>query len=237
MTVTSDYSFPTCNICGGSTFTTGPGGRRAANGSLPHCDQCDSLERHRASHSFFENFNPDFLNWRKALQISPDPACDPNWFKSYEVSIYEDGGIDLQKIDRSDASYDFITISHVLESVPDDRASINELKRVLSEKGFIHLILADPLKESSIDFESATGVFGFYHNYGIDFAERFNFNSLGLNLILIKSLDPITGLFEIIHLISKSNEVHQDLLNKIKKIEKQNGMTINSTSFHYILKE
>lgn len=235
--MTSELSFPTCNICGCSVFTTGPGGRRAANGSFPHCNQCDSLERHRASHSFIDNFDPEFLNWRIALQISPDPSCDPKWFKSYEVSIYEDGGIDIQKIDRPDSSYDFITISHVLESVPDDQSSIRELARVLSETGFIHLILADPLKEKSIDFDSATGVFGFYHNYGVDFAERFNFDSNGLNLILIKSLDPITGLFEIIHLISKSKETHLDLVNKIKKIESQNGMTINSTSFHYILKE
>jgi len=235
--MTSDPSFPTCNICGGSTFTTGPGGRRAANGALPHCDQCDSLERHRASHSFFENFDCDFLNWRRALQISPDPSCSPEWFKSYEVSIFEDGGIDIQKINRSDASYDFITISHVLESVPNDQASIKELKRVLSDNGFIHLILADPLKEQSIDFESATGVFGFYHKYGVDFADRFDFDANNLNLIIIKSLDPITGLFEIIHLITKSSETHKDLIQKLKKIESQNGMTINSTSFHYILKE
>jgi len=235
--VTSELSFPTCNICGGSVFTTGPWGRRAANRSLPHCDQCDSLERHRASHSFFANFDPDYLSWRKALQISPDPSCNPEWFKSYEASVYEEGGIDIQKIDRPDSSYDFITISHVLESVPDDQASIRELTRVLSEKGFIHLILADPLKEKSIDFDSATGVFGFYHNYGVDFSQRFNFDSNGLQLTLIKSLDPITGLFEIIHLISKSKETHQDLINKIKKIESKNGMTMNSTSFHYILKE
>ena len=44
--------------------------------------------------------------------------------------------IDVTNIDRPDASFDVVICSHVLEHVPDDRAGMRELRRVLAPDGF-----------------------------------------------------------------------------------------------------
>ncbi|MDQ2103337.1 methyltransferase domain-containing protein [Azospirillum isscasi] len=198
-----------CNICGGTEFGPGPAQRMSDSGKPPHCVKCGSLERHRANRGLFLNFPIGALSWRRALQFSPDMALNPSWFSSFEVSVY--GGhnsLDLQKIDRPDESYDFVSLSHVLEFVPDDHASFNEIIRILSPRGLLHLVLSQPLgRPNCLDFASATGIHQYFHLYGQDFAERFRFAERGLHLFVAEASDSVTGVSEAVHLITKSAEV------------------------------
>ncbi len=136
-----------CNICGGTKFEPGPNGRRTPAGEPVRCSGCYSLERHRSLHQCLIRVPPALLAWRRAIQFAPDPSLDPAWFRSYEGSQYGgENNLDLQDINRPDGSYDFISLSSVLEFVPDDRRAFAELGRIgCSAASFtVHLLLRLP---------------------------------------------------------------------------------------------
>jgi SAM-dependent methyltransferase len=175
---------------------------------LPGCQQCGSLERHRANRAFFENLPIASLSWRRALQFSPDMALRPTWFRSFEISTHEgENSLDLQAIDRPDGAYDFVSLSHVLEFVPDDHAAFLELDRVLSPGGLLHMVLSRPESRARCqDFLTSvatTGEHRYFHLYGRDFAERFRLAERGLHLQVFMATDPVTGLSEALHLLAR----------------------------------
>jgi SAM-dependent methyltransferase len=61
-------------------------------------------------------------------------------FGGYETADVErsdvDHHVDLQSLTLPDASYDVVYASHVLEHVPDDRAALREIRRILKSGGF-----------------------------------------------------------------------------------------------------
>lgn len=197
-----------CNICGGTAFRTGPSGRLADNGMLPGCQQCGSLERHRANRAFFTKLPISSLSWRRAMQFSPDRALVPAWFKSFEVSTFGgENSLDLQALDRPDGAYDFVTLSHVLEFVPDDHAAFTELVRILSPHGLLHMVLSRPDSRARCqDFLTSvatTGEHRYFHLYGRDFGERFRLAERGLHVRVFMVTDPVTGLAEALHLVAR----------------------------------
>ncbi|MFV3126373.1 class I SAM-dependent methyltransferase [Niveispirillum sp. KHB5.9] len=197
-----------CNICGGSVFRTGPSGRMSENGLLPGCCHCGSLERHRGNRALFNRLPIGALSWRGALQFSPDMALSPAWFKSFEVSTHGgENSLDLQAVDRPDGAYDFITLSHVLEFVPDDHAAFGELVRLLSPRGLLHMVLSRPQTRAQCqDFLTSvatTGEHRYFHLYGRDIAERFRFKERGLHLAVTMADDPVTGVSEAVHFVAK----------------------------------
>ncbi len=214
---------PVCNICGGSEFGTGPSGRLSENGVLPACQTCWSLERHRALRTLYDRIPIGLLSWRRALQFSPDVAVSGSWFKSFEISNYEgDSPLDLQAIDRPDGSYDFITLSHVLEFVPDDHAAVAELIRVMSPRALLHMSLSRPLSRPvSQDFLSSTATTGehrFFHLYGRDFAERFRLRSRGVHMGVVMVTDPVTNVSEAVHFFARSAEILNGMLSLVDRM-------------------
>lgn len=202
-----------CNICDGNKFGPGPNGRMATTGIPPYCTQCEALERQRMVRNIFQTFPIGFIDWRKGLQFSPDPGVPADLFRSYEVSIY--GGansIDMQAIDRSDGSYDFISLNHVLEFIPDDLKSFEELTRILSPRGFIQACFSTPLsRPMSIDYEIPFGPHEAWHLYGLDFAERFQCEKKGLSMLIVEGFDPSTETREIIHFFAKDKRQIDDI--------------------------
>jgi len=209
-----------CNICGGTTFGAGPAGRLTADGKLPHCAGCESLERHRANRRLFESLPLGFLSWRRALQFSPDMALSPAWFRHFEVSIYEGpNSLDLQRIDRADGAYDFVSLSHVFEFVPDDHTSFKEVVRILSPAGLVHVVLSQPdSRAKSLDFAAATGTHGYFHLYGRDFGERFQLHAHGLHLLIVIGRDPATGARELTHLIARSAGLLEGIRTALRSV-------------------
>jgi hypothetical protein len=183
-----------CNICGGTEFAPGPRGRLTPDGQEPLCLGCRTLERHRALHRAFSVIPPTALSWRRALQFAPDRSLDPSWFRSYEGSVY--GGknsIDVTAIDRVSDSYDFISLSLVLEFVRDDRGAFAELVRVGSPRCILHCTLSFKIgSEHSSHYDPPKGVWGYYHEYGCDLEEWFGTAQHGLSTLLVRVADPVT---------------------------------------------
>jgi hypothetical protein len=133
---------------------------------------------------------------RRALQISPDPSLDQGWFRHYELSEYGgENSIDLEKpIDRPESTYDFISLSLVIEFVREDRKAFDELLRIGSDELIMHLTFTSGLKETdSRHAEEPTGEYGTYHDYGWDFDEWFGTKERGLSILVIDMPDPVTG--------------------------------------------
>lgn len=197
-----------CNICGGTEFGHGPNGRKASTGVPPRCMKCDSLERHRVLRKILQGLPIGFLEWRKVLQFSHDQGLDRQFFPHLELSIFEgENSLDLQVIDRPEESYDFISLNHVLESVPDDRAAFSELCRILSPKGILQICFGSPLsRDKTVDLPEPMYDWKAYHLYGVDLVERFRCKENGVYPLVIEETDPCTHVRQVVHLFLKDAE-------------------------------
>ncbi len=140
---------------------------------------------------------PAMLAWRRALQFSPDSSLEQSWFRSYEASLYGgENSIDLrvEPIDRPSGSYDLISLSMVLEFIPEDRRAFSELVRIGSDSCILHLTFTSDLTDSeSTHTEKPVGEFGHYHDYGLDFERWLSTADHGLSTLAAEIPDPVTG--------------------------------------------
>ncbi|NHZ64074.1 class I SAM-dependent methyltransferase [Massilia genomosp. 1] len=196
---------PACNICGGSAFGPGPAGRLASTGAPPCCQSCGSLERQRVVRHMFQAIPVGFLDWRRSLQFSPDQAHNPAWFRSHEVSVYDGpGSLDIQAIARPDGSYDYLTVSHVLECIARDLAAFDELHRVLSPRGLLHIGFGgSELRAVTEDFDVPVDRYANVHRYGRDVYQRFGCAAKGIGMLAVQGIDPVTGASDVAHLFAK----------------------------------
>lgn len=194
-----------CNICGGRDFGPGPAGRLASTGAAPCCRKCGSLERQRVVRHLFQALPVGFLDWRRSLQFSPDQAHNPAWFRSHEVSVYEgEGSLDIQAIDRPDASYDYATVSHVLECIPNDLAAFDELRRILSPRGLLHIGFGGAhLRAVTEDYAAPVDRYATVHRYGRDVYQRFGCAAKGIAMLAVQGTDPVTGAVDVAHLFAR----------------------------------
>jgi hypothetical protein len=186
---------PACNICGGREFVPGPNGRLSPAGAPPQCGSCRSLERQRSLRACLLRVPEETLSSRRAIQFAPDGSLDSAWFRSLETSTYGgENSIDLQEIDRAADSYDFISLSSVLEFIPDDRRAFAELARIGSESCILHCMFCSSLgAPQSTHFGEPHGTFGRYHDYGADLEEWFATSRRGLTTLMVGGVDPVTG--------------------------------------------
>lgn len=192
---------PACNICGGERFVPGPNDRLSESGAPPRCADCYSLERHRSLRACLDRLPRTMLSWRRAIQFAPDPSLDPSWFRSYEGSQYDgENSLDLQAIDRPAGSYDFISLSSVLEFIPDDRRAFSELARIASANCLIHCTFTPAASDvETHHYGEPHGTFGRYHLYGSDLSQWLDVSEHGLITLRVTAVDPATGTEEPIH--------------------------------------
>jgi hypothetical protein len=141
------------------------------------------------------------LSWRRAIQFAPDPSLNSSWFHSYEGSQYEgENSLDLQSIDRASGSYDFISLSSVLEFVPDDRRAFSELLRLASPRCLIHCTFTPAsAHEPTYHYDEPHGNFGRYHLYGYDLTDWLGVSTNDLVTRVATAIDPATGTPDRIH--------------------------------------
>lgn len=176
-----------CPICGHSAVRFqrfGLAGRRNAQ-----CPRCGSLERHRFLWLYLTAGNRFLQQRLRVLHTAPEPCLEPHLRKRPNLRYrsidrfnpFADLTADLTDIPLPDASVDLVISCHVLEHIPDDRAAMRELARVLRPGGQAVIMVpndARPVTEEGADVASPAERmrrFGHpyhYRNYGLDIVDR-----------------------------------------------------------------
>lgn len=120
------------------------------------CPVCHGVDRTRMTMLFLEKTYGPSLKDRRILHVAPEWGLY-RYFRRKAVTDYTPCDLDLfryrhirniRKVDCTrlpfeDESFDLIVCSHVLEHIPDDRAAMSELRRVMAPGG--RAILQVPL--------------------------------------------------------------------------------------------
>ncbi|WP_448208708.1 class I SAM-dependent methyltransferase [Azospirillum sp. sgz302134] len=146
-----------CPICGREAarfLPFGLGRRKNAR-----CPDCGSLERHRFLWIFLAERTPFFRRRLRVLHTAPE-SCLEAPFRAWHGRGYvtldrfnpqADVQADLTDLPFPDGRFDLVLSSHVLEHVPDDRAALREIARVLKPSGSALLLFpfdpAGPTRE------------------------------------------------------------------------------------------
>jgi SAM-dependent methyltransferase len=182
-----------CNICGwkGARFTDDPWHA----GTI--CPVCRSQVRHRILVAMLDGLanspglsETALLSGKDILHFAPERQLRDRIkaaAQSYTAADYERGDCDLQ-LDMSampsleDALYDVIIACDVLEHVPDDRAALHELRRILRPGGVAVLTVPqkdppsktdeDPAVTSEAEREERFGQKDHVRMFGDDFTDR-----------------------------------------------------------------
>lgn len=176
-----------CPVCGTPLRELHPHGTPSRPNA--RCGVCNSLERHRLFWVFLQQ-QTDLFDGRPKTMLHTAPEVflrsrlervDGLGYVTVDLepgrAMFE---VDLTSIPFPDDSFDVILSSHVLEHIPDDRAAMAELRRVLKPSGWA--LLDVPISgESTYEDDTITdpderarhfGQWDHVRLYGRDFAER-----------------------------------------------------------------
>ncbi|RTL30734.1 MAG: hypothetical protein EKK49_12955 [Rhodocyclaceae bacterium] len=201
-----------CSICGALCFDAGPRGRRALNGSLPHCRQCGSLERHRAMFAVAQALSASGPVKPRMLYVSEAPLPGAAlWGSPRQVA--------RACAVEGESRQDLIVLDHGLELARDDVADFATLAGCLNDGGVIVADLGNPLgKPRTVEVRQAEGVYGGPRHYGLDVAQRLRCNELGLSMRVLVVADPGTDTELALHVFSRGEHVQHSLGLKFASI-------------------
>jgi len=168
------------------------------------CPGCASLERHRLLWLALQQ------GWNEGglaagvhlLHVAPEPVLAAQLAQRFEqyVSIDLEGkqamqAMDVTDLSFTDESFDAVVCNHVMEHVPNDRAAIAELFRVLKPGGWGSIqvpMLGEATKEdlSITDPAQRRRLYGqedHVRMYGRDFMERLR--EAGFNVLVLPKQD------------------------------------------------
>jgi hypothetical protein len=159
--------------------------RRRISGWGGICPRCRSHPRHRAIALLLARGD---LPGRRLLHFAPEPLFDPVFARlpglervTADLHAPADLRLDISDLDLPDSSFDLILCSHVREHVPDDRAAMRELRRVLTDGGRALVLVPyrpavttyeDPSITSPLDRMVAFGQQDHVRIYGTDLPDR-----------------------------------------------------------------
>ncbi len=175
----------TCPICGyhGTFISVGHPGRWDAR-----CLNCGARERHRLLHLWITENGGDKLAGKRILHFAPEKAF---MRRMRDNSLYETADLmqtgvthqlDITDTKLPGATYDIVMANHVLEHIPDDRAAMRELFRILKPGGIA--LLSTPINATRrttyenpaiVSHPARWAHFSAHDHvryYGLDFADR-----------------------------------------------------------------
>jgi SAM-dependent methyltransferase len=189
-----------CSCCGARWRKFGP----LASRPNRICWTCGSLERHRQIALLFRE-RPDMLHPdMRVLHIAPEPAVRrlvPAGAE-YVAGDLEPGPgqvkVDVTAMDFADQSIDALLCNHVMEHVPEDRAAMREIHRVLKPGGW-GIVMTPITVERTDEDPSVTdpkerlrrwGQHDHVRRYGWDYTDRLR--EAGLEVEIVRTEDPDT---------------------------------------------
>ncbi len=177
-----------CPICGTAALRFLP--FRLARRRNAQCPACGSVERHRLLWLYLAR-HTDILRRRyRVLHTAPEACLEPILrsrpnldYRSVDLfNPFADVAADLTDLPFADGAFDVVLSSHVLEHIPDDRAAIGELARVLRPGGWaVIMVPFDPDLPATIEGADIASPalrmarFGHPYHYrinGADFVDR-----------------------------------------------------------------
>ncbi len=174
-----------CPCCGGRFR----GFRSRSGRPDARCPGCNSYERHRVLWLWLRDRGGVLGARLDLLHIAPEPVFEQRLreqpgLRYVAGALFPEGEqvrVDLTEIPFPDGSFDLVLCNHVLDEIPDDRAAIAEVCRVLRPGGrFVTQTPVDTKRETTFEdpslspakrrevFQTADDV----RIYGRDFAAR-----------------------------------------------------------------
>ena len=128
------------------------------------CLGCGAAERHRMLHLVINDVLGDGqASDQKVLHFAPEWCLKPQLterFGTYHTADLYMPGVDyvedLQQLSFPDASYDCIVISRCMACVPDVRAAVRELRRVLAPDGLM-IVSEAFVRDTTEEYEQKLG--------------------------------------------------------------------------------
>lgn len=190
------------------------GRKFASSGNPPRpesqCPQCGSRERHRLLWYYIRNDTDLTDGGNDVLYFAPANnllkklrECENDVLTTDLMMDDIDINADITRLPFDDGTFDWIICSHVLEHIPDDRAAMSEMRRVLdSEGGALIMIPKDESRDQTYEESSITspearrrefGQEDHVRLYGTDFPERLSDSGFNVSTeIYADSLDEGT---------------------------------------------
>lgn len=177
-----------CPCCGSEWKTMLPAG--LAKRPNARCPRCGSLERHRLIWLYLQQQTDFFTLPYKVLDVAPEEFMQrklrslPNIdYLSVDLeSPLAMKKMDITKLELPDNSFDVVFCNHVFEHIPDDRAAMRELSRVLKPNGWAVLQTPIDLQRDTTDEDFSItnseerlrrfGQTDHVRIYGLDFFDR-----------------------------------------------------------------
>lgn len=131
-----------CLACWQPVPEWGPGGTRSR--ARARCPRCGALERHRFLAFLLEQLGLVVSSSGAVLDIAPQRQVQhvlkrlaPGGYVGIDLFDHLDVDLraDITCLPFRDGAFDLVVCYHVLEHIPDDRAAMRELARVLSPGG------------------------------------------------------------------------------------------------------
>ena len=131
-----------CPFCGWRGYRFEPFGNRMLYREDAACPICGSLERHRAARLLLRD---RIAGGQRVLHMAPESLMIP-WLvglscEYVNADLYNAAMVrmDLTDTGLGDDSKTLVWCSHVLEHIPDERAALAEIRRILAPGGMLVL--------------------------------------------------------------------------------------------------
>jgi len=208
-----------CDVCGRTARAFLPfGDPLRTRGTPPRpdakCPHCGSLERHRLAWRFLSE-RTDLFDGRDkyVLHVAPERCLQPRLQARLGEAYWSADlmrpsarlKMDITDMPLADDSVDVVYCSHVLEHIPDDRAAMSEIARVLKPEGWALLVV--PMRDADETFEDpsittdegrreAFGQADHVRWYGADFQDRLQEAGLEVERLGVADVVPDPALRE-----------------------------------------
>ncbi|MEM6615502.1 MAG: methyltransferase domain-containing protein [Pseudomonadota bacterium] len=131
--------------------------------------------------------------------------------RHFELSVFDgENGLDLQAIDRPDATYDMVVCNNVIEHVRDDAKALAELMRITRPGGVVALAFPDVLNEPRTRSWGYADPcrYGHFRVYGADVLSLFD-EALPADVLIVVALglDATTGVEEPLFFLTRATSI------------------------------